>query len=76
MSFNMPQFSHGSNGLTRFPPNVEQITVRRDSTVFWLTLRRNDTELSFPLRENDRRHLAGLLLDGLEPDRQAGERQA
>jgi hypothetical protein len=62
----MPDFSHASSGMTRFPPNVEQLTVKRDSAVTWLIARRNDTELRFPLNEDDRRHLARLLLGDLQ----------
>jgi hypothetical protein len=51
--------------MTRFPPNVEQLSVKRDSTVTWLVARRNDVELRFPLNEDDRRYLARLLLGDL-----------
>ncbi len=61
----MIEFSHAENGMTRFPPNVEQISVRRETTVTWLVVRRNDTELRFPLNESDRRHLAALILGDL-----------
>jgi hypothetical protein len=60
----MTEFSHAEFGLTRFPPNIEQLRVERDSTVTWLVARRNDIELRFPLKKEDRRHLAKLLLDG------------
>jgi len=63
----MPGFSHAEKGLTRFPPNVEQISVERSSTTTWLITRRNDVELRFPLDEGDRRHLAALLLGDLTP---------
>lgn len=56
------KFSHGEIGLTRFPPNVEQLTIRRETAVTWLVARRNDVELKFPLDADDCRHLAGLLL--------------
>lgn len=62
MSENSPKFSHAEIGLTRFPPNVEQIRVERDSLRVWLIARRNDVELRFPLNESDCRHLAVLLL--------------
>lgn len=62
MSENSPKFSHAEIGLTRFPPNVEQIRVERDSLRVWLIARRNDVELRFPLNESDCRHLAALLL--------------
>jgi hypothetical protein len=58
-------FSHAETGMTRFPPNIEQLSVKRESTVMWLVARRNDIELRFPLKENDRRHLAQLLLGDL-----------
>jgi hypothetical protein len=61
----MDAFHHAEKGMTRFPPNVEQLTIQRDSTVTWLVARRNDTELRFPLNEDDRRHLARLLLGDL-----------
>jgi hypothetical protein len=61
----MDTFHHAEKGMTRFPPNVEQLTIQRDSTVTWLVARRNDTELRFPLNEDDRRHLARLLLGDL-----------
>lgn len=54
-------FEHGESGLTRFPPNVEQIAVRRESGAMWLVVRRNDLELRFPLSADDCRHLATLL---------------
>jgi hypothetical protein len=61
----MSMFSHAESGMTRFPPNVEQLSVNRESTVTWLVARRNDVELRFPLNEEDRRHLARLLLGDL-----------
>ena len=57
----MCKFSHAENGMTRFPPNVEQITVVHESSVCWLVMRRNDTELRFPLTLEDRQHLCALL---------------
>jgi hypothetical protein len=47
--------------MTRFPPNVEQITIERKSTCTWLIVRRNDVELRFPLTDADCSHLAKLL---------------
>jgi hypothetical protein len=61
----MSDFSHAENGMTRFPPNIEQLSVQRDSTVTWLIARRNEIELRFPLKEEDRRHLARLILGDL-----------
>jgi hypothetical protein len=55
-------FSHVSNGMTRFPPNVEQLRVEFEPSATGLVARRNDIELRFPLNEGDRRHLARLLL--------------
>jgi len=57
----MAEFSHAESGMTRFPPNVEQITVEHESTRTWLVTRRNDLELRFPLNEADCRYLADLL---------------
>jgi hypothetical protein len=59
-------FSHAENGITRFPPNIEQLRIERDSTVTWLVARRNEIELRFPLKEDDRRYLARLLLGDLQ----------
>lgn len=69
MSFKptISEFSHTDRGMTRFPPNVEQISVERSPSRYWLVARRNDTELRFPLNEDDRRHLAALLLGDLLP---------
>jgi hypothetical protein len=58
----MVEFFHGTSGLTRFPPNVEQITVMRESTATWLVIRRNEVELRFPLTSADCNHLANLLI--------------
>jgi len=55
------EFSHTNIALTRFPPNIEQIRVERESTTTWLIARRNDIELKFPLSDEDRQHLIGLL---------------
>lgn len=57
-------FAHAEKGMTRFPPNVEQITVERESVRTWLVTRRNDTILRFPLTEADCCHLAKLLTGG------------
>ena len=54
---------HGETGLTRFSPNVEQITIKHETTCSWLIVRRNDQEWRFPLCSDDRDHLAALLLD-------------
>ncbi len=69
MSFKptISEFSHGTSGLTRFPPNVEQISVEHGPTHVWLIARRNDVALRFPLSEVDRRFLARLLLNDLPP---------
>jgi hypothetical protein len=55
------EFSLAEKGLTRFPPNVEQITIEREATCIWLVTRRNDVVLRFPLSDGDCRHLADLL---------------
>lgn len=52
--------------MTRFPPNVEQITVERDPSVTWLVTRRNDVVLRFPLTDEDCCHLAALLRPAAE----------
>ena len=57
-------FSHAEMGMTRFPPNVEQITVEHESYRSWLVARRNDVELRFPLTEAHCDHLARLLTKG------------
>lgn len=56
------EFSHAPAGMTRFPPNIEQIAVEREALATWLVVRRNDVTLKFPLQEADCRYLAGLLL--------------
>jgi hypothetical protein len=58
----MSEFSHAEYGMTRFPPNVEQITIRYDLGASWLVARRNEVELKFPLTREDCEHLAALLL--------------
>jgi hypothetical protein len=58
---NPVKFSHAEKGMTRFPPNVEQITIERESVVTWLLARRNDVTLRFPLTSDDCSHLAALL---------------
>ena len=72
MSLMTTPFSHADTGLTRFPPNVEQVTVERGPTVTWLVARRNDEVLRFPLTEDDRRHLAALLLGDLKAGTERG----
>lgn len=68
-----PEFRHAEVGMTRFPPNVEQITVEHEATRTWLVTRRNDVTLRFPLREVDCQHLAALLLyQGSPPPGVAG----
>ncbi len=58
----MEEFSHAKSGMTRFPPNVEQVTVNHESTRTWLKVRRNDVELQFPMNDGDCQHLASLLI--------------
>jgi hypothetical protein len=55
------EFSLSESGLTRFPPNVEQISVEHEDYYSWLVVRRNETVLRFPLDISARRHLARLL---------------
>jgi len=55
------EFCHAEKGLTRFPPNVEQISVDREATRTWLVVRRNEVVLRFPLSDHDCDHLAMLL---------------
>lgn len=57
-----PPFNLADNGMTRFPPNVEQITVERGrGSVAWLTVRRNEETWRFSLKESEADHLIGLL---------------
>jgi len=58
----MCKFSHAEHGITRFPPNVEQIRVEHDESCTWLIARRNDVELRFPLSFADRQYLCDLLI--------------
>jgi hypothetical protein len=58
--------SHAPSGMTRFPPNIEPISVDREATSVWLVTRRNDVVLRFPLREEDCRHLAAMLLGRIQ----------
>lgn len=57
----LPGFQHGTTGMTRFPPNIEQLTVGGSGKWIWLTARRNETELRFLLTPDDVRHLCDLL---------------
>lgn len=54
-------FQHAESGMTRFPPNVEKITVERDSLRVWLTVTRNETVIRLPLEAADVTHLLRLL---------------
>ncbi|WP_292223927.1 hypothetical protein [Brevundimonas sp.] len=56
-------FHHSQSGMTRYPPNVEQLTVEKQGSFWILTARRNDVTLRFPLDETDRTKLAALLSD-------------
>lgn len=56
-------YTHAECGMTRNPPNVEQISVRVEGETAYLRLRRNDVEMSLPLKGADCRHLCGLLED-------------
>ncbi len=61
MAISNELFAHAENGMTRFPPNVEQILVERESLRTWLIVRRNDMKLKFPLTDDDCEYLAALL---------------
>ena len=65
MDHNSP-FQHAENGMTRFPPNIEQIDVGRGINGVWLRVRRNETVLKFPLGNKDVEHLI-VLLNGALP---------
>ncbi len=56
-------FHHAERGMTRFPPNVEQVKIESSENTIWLVTRRNETELRFPLSRADAMHLAKLLAD-------------
>jgi RNase P/RNase MRP subunit p29 len=66
MSWTYKPFENCENGLVREPVNVEQVTVKTESTRVWLCIRKNDLELKFDLKEDQARHLAGLLINGAE----------
>ena len=63
----MAEFHLADCALTRFPSNVEQLLVERESTIVYLVARQNGVVLRFPLRDSDRDHLAALIL-GLASD--------
>lgn len=50
------RFSRAEEGMTRFPPNVEQVSVGHDSNRTWPITGCNDVELQFPESEGDCRH--------------------
>ncbi len=54
-------FSHTPCDMTRFPPNVEQITVKVESACVWPRVRRNDISMEFPLGFDGAEHLIRLL---------------
>jgi len=60
LGLDMP-FSHGETGMTRFPPNVESISVRVESSRAWLIVSRNDTSLTFAMGAADALELAKRL---------------
>jgi hypothetical protein len=64
LAIDIAPFHHAEKGMTRFPPNVEQITVDVQGQTVWLIARRNDVELRFPLSREDALHLATLLAEG------------
>jgi hypothetical protein len=43
-----PQFAfeRAASGLSRFPPNIELISVEREESATWLVVRRNEVVLS------------------------------
>lgn len=47
--------------MTRFPPNVESISVRVESSRAWLIVSRNDTSLTFAMGAADALELAKRL---------------
>lgn len=55
-------FHHAPAGLTRFPLNVEQISVIGTRDRVFITMRRNDVYLQFSLTRADCEHLAAMLL--------------
>jgi hypothetical protein len=54
-------FVLASEGLTRFPPNIEQISVEHEKIRSRLIVRRNEITMRFPLSESACQHLASLL---------------
>ncbi len=60
-------FQHAESGMSRFPPNVEQITVERDALRVWINVRRNETIIRLPLDSEDVAHLVRLLTCGASP---------
>lgn len=57
-------FVRAERGMTRYPPNVEQLTVEGQGNTVWLVARRNDVTMRFPMTRDDAMHLAKLLADG------------
>ncbi|MDR3438975.1 hypothetical protein [Telmatospirillum sp.] len=55
------KFQHAEGGMTRFPPNVQQITVEVSGPFIWLIARENGTIIRFPLSSADCDHLINLL---------------
>ncbi|MBO6550736.1 MAG: hypothetical protein JJ964_14090 [Rhizobiales bacterium] len=66
MPWTYKPFENCKNGLVREPVNVEQITVKTESTRVWLCIRKNDLELKFDLKEDQARHLSELLAKGAD----------
>lgn len=62
MDHDQIEFELAEKGMTRFPPNIEQISVECRPICRWLIVRRNDVTLRFPLTDAACRHLAELLI--------------
>lgn len=54
--------------MTRFPPNVEQISVEPAAFGAWLRVRQNGTRMEFPLEPADIEHLIALLAHLTSPE--------
>ena len=57
----LPPWNLADRGMTRFPPNVESLSVEWSGDTAILAARRNDTVLRFPLDVETRLHLVRLL---------------
>ncbi len=55
-------FTHAELAITRFPPNIEQVSVKHcEDGIAYLTARQNNIKLEFRLNREDRKHLMHLL---------------